>query len=76
MNGSFCCLCGNTSEADLGQVIGICLDADACHQRQREAGQKAYEDRRRAAFAQRVQRRPMAGYGGYRLPPGRRGSTT
>ena len=34
--GAFCCLCGNTSLADLGRVTGICLDADACHRRQAE----------------------------------------
>jgi len=33
---AFCCLCGNTNPRDLGQVIGICLDADACHERQAE----------------------------------------
>ena len=32
--GAFCSLCGNTNPADLGRVIGICLDKDACHQRQ------------------------------------------
>jgi hypothetical protein len=31
---AFCSLCGNTNSADLGPVIGICLDADACHDRQ------------------------------------------
>jgi hypothetical protein len=31
---AFCCLCGNTSLKDLGQVTGICLDAEACHRRQ------------------------------------------
>lgn len=30
----FCSLCGSTNPADLGKVIGICLDATACHQRQ------------------------------------------
>lgn len=31
---AFCTLCGSTDPADLGSVIGICLDATACHQRQ------------------------------------------
>jgi hypothetical protein len=30
----FCSLCGSTNPSDLGKVIGICLDATACHQRQ------------------------------------------
>lgn len=30
----FCTLCGSTNLADLGEHIGICLDATACHQRQ------------------------------------------
>lgn len=30
----FCSLCGTTDEAALGETIGICLDADACHRRQ------------------------------------------
>ena len=30
----FCALCGSTNLADLGPMIGICLDATACHQRQ------------------------------------------
>ena len=34
--GAFCCLCGNRNVADLGQVIGICLDAGACHDRQKK----------------------------------------
>ena len=33
---SFCSLCGTTDEAALGEAIGICLDADACHRRQAE----------------------------------------
>ncbi len=32
--GGFCSLCGKTNLAGLGQVIGICLDAAACHERQ------------------------------------------
>ena len=31
---SFCTLCGSTDPADLGEAIGICLDATACHRRQ------------------------------------------
>jgi hypothetical protein len=31
---AFCCLCGNTTTEDLGQVTGICIDAEACHRRQ------------------------------------------
>lgn len=30
----FCSLCGNTEPGDLGAVIGICLNAEACHRRQ------------------------------------------
>lgn len=47
----FCTLCGNTNEADLGKVIGICLDKDACHQRQYALAKKAgaREERERIA---------------------------
>lgn len=38
--GAFCSLCGNTNVADLGQVIGICLDASACHRRQLDRHKK------------------------------------
>ncbi len=31
---AFCSLCGNTEPGDLGAVIGICLNTDACHRRQ------------------------------------------
>lgn len=34
MSTPFCTLCGNTEPRDLGKVIGICLDAKACHRRQ------------------------------------------
>lgn len=34
MSAPFCSLCGNTEAAGLGVMIGICLDAGACHRRQ------------------------------------------
>lgn len=41
----FCTLCGNINADDLGKVIGICLDKDACHKRQLKlARREAYED--------------------------------
>ncbi len=43
--GAFCCLCGNTNVADLGQVIGICLDADACHRKQAATDDDCAESR-------------------------------
>jgi hypothetical protein len=46
---SFCSLCGTTDPADLGDVIGICLDATACHQRQ----YRRLRDRAEAAEAER-----------------------
>jgi hypothetical protein len=66
-----CCLCGNTNEADLGRVIGICLDADACRERQYQAREQRRESQQRKQPKGRAR-----GYSGYRLPPGRRGSTT
>lgn len=41
----FCSLCGTTDEATVGETIGICLDADACHRRQAERREyRAIED--------------------------------
>lgn len=45
---SFCTLCGTTDPADLGEAIGVCLDAAACHQRQ----YRRLRDRAEAAEAQ------------------------
>ena len=40
---AFCTLCGTTDTAALGEVIGICLDAAACHRRQAERAEyRAY----------------------------------
>lgn len=51
MTAPHCPLCGNTNEADLGEIIGICLDKDACHQRQyanaRAAGAREERERLR-----------------------------
>lgn len=41
MTVPFCTLCGNTTLAELGTAIGICLDASACHQRQLVLARKA-----------------------------------
>jgi hypothetical protein len=49
MTAPFCALCGNTKADELGQVIGICLDKDACHRQQyrnaRAAGAAAERQR-------------------------------
>ena len=41
--GAFCALCGSTDVAGLGEVIGICLDARACHERQRQVWARSRE---------------------------------
>ena len=53
MADPFCSLCGRTDLAGLGEHIGICLDATACHQRQyRRLRDRADEATARAEAAE------------------------